>query len=259
VPHGRLRDIASHPQEAGILLDFDGTLSDIAPTPEDARPVEGAATTLEALAGWFRIVAVVSGRRAREVAGILGANVRYLGLYGREDGSGTLSDDVLAMTERLLPDVEQVAAEVPGARVEHKGAQLAVHYRAASDPDAAEEVLRKLLGKVASAHGLTLLEGKRVLELTAPGAPTKGDVVVRLATEEGLRSILYAGDDAADLEAFAAVDRLGAEGVIGAKVAVRSVETPERLLGAADLVVEGPRGLVELLRSLLQPGSGLSG
>jgi trehalose 6-phosphate phosphatase len=259
VPHGRLRDISSHPQQTGILLDFDGTLSDIAATPEDARPVEGAAATVDALAQWYRIVAVVSGRRAREVGDLLGANVRYLGLYGREDESGTLSEDVLATTERLLPDVEDVAAQVPGARVEHKGVQLAVHYRAASDPDAAERVLRKLLGAVADAHGLTLLEGKRVLELTAPGAPTKGDVVSRLAVEERLRSILYAGDDAADLEAFAAVDRLGAEGVTGVKVAVRSRETPEVLLRAADLVVEGPRGLIELLRSLLQPGRGVAG
>ncbi|HET6771008.1 MAG TPA: trehalose-phosphatase, partial [Actinomycetota bacterium] len=82
MPRDRLRDIASHRREAGILLDFDGTLSEIAPSPEEARPVQDAASTLEGLAAAFRVVAVVSGRRARDVASVLGANIRYIGLYG---------------------------------------------------------------------------------------------------------------------------------------------------------------------------------
>jgi hypothetical protein len=47
------------------------------------------------------------------------------------------------------------------------------------------------------------------------------------------------------------VDRLRADGLAGVLVAVRSAEPPEELLRLADLVVEGPRALVELLRSLL--------
>lgn len=252
VPRDRLRDVASHRREAGILLDFDGTLSDIAPSPEEARPVQDAAVTLDLLSTTFRVVAVVSGRRASDVAELLGAQVRYYGLYGLEDQEGPISEETPASIERLLPEVERAAAYVPGARVEHKGVQLAVHYRGASDPEAAARVLRERLGKVAKAHGLTVLEGKRVLELAAADGPTKGDVVSRLSAEANLRYLLYAGDDVADLEAFAAIDRLSSSGVVGMKVAVRSLETPETLLQAADVVVDGPRGLIELLRSLIE-------
>lgn len=252
VPRDGLRAFASHRREAGILLDFDGTLADIALSPEEARPARDAAVTLNLLAATFRVVAVVSGRRARDVAELLGAQIHYYGLYGLEDREGPISGEMPASIERLLPEVERAAAYVPGARVEHKGVQLAVHYRGASDPEAAARVLRERLGKVANAHGLRLLEGKRVLELAAADGPTKGDVVSRLSEEANLRYLLYAGDDVADLEAFAAIDRLASSGVVGMKVAVRSLETPETLLQAADVVVDGPHGLIELLRSLIE-------
>jgi trehalose 6-phosphate phosphatase len=252
VPRDRLRDIASHRREAGILLDFDGTLSDIAPSPEEARPVEGAAATLEELARSFRVVAVVSGRRARHVAELLGANVRYFGLYGLEDDRRSVDREVPAVIEQLLLEVQQVANQVPGALVEHKGVQLAVHYRGATDPQAAAGALRERLGMLAEAHGLVLLEGKRVLELAPGNGPTKGDVVRSLASEADLRYLVYAGDDVADLAAFEALDHLTSSGTAGVKVAVRSLETPEALMSEADVVVEGPTALIGLLRSLIQ-------
>lgn len=252
MPRDRLRDIASHRREAGILLDFDGTLSEIAPSPEEARPVENAAATLDALATEFRVVAVVSGRRAEDVARLLRANVRYFGLYGLEDDAAPLTEEVPAFMEQLLPEVRRVADDVPGTRVEHKGVQLAVHYRGAADPGAAAGVLRERLGSLAKVHGLALLEGKRVLELAPAHGPNKGDVVRSLAGEASLRYLLYAGDDVADLASFDALDRLTASGMGAVKVAVRSLETPEALLTEADVVVEGPRGLIDLLRSMIQ-------
>ena len=63
-----------------------------------------------------------------------------------------------------------------------------------------------------------------------------------------LEGALYAGDDFADLDAFAALDRLSTG--VSIKVAVSGPETPEGLIEAADMVVEGPRALVPLLREL---------
>jgi trehalose 6-phosphate phosphatase len=78
----------------------------------------------------------------------------------------------------------------------------------------------------------------------------KGEAVERLAGEHALEAVLYAGDDHADLDAFEAVDRLGMRGAVGVKVAVRGAETPDALVRAADLSVDGPSGLVDLLRQL---------
>ena len=78
----------------------------------------------------------------------------------------------------------------------------------------------------------------------------KGGAVERLARERGLDAVLFAGDDVADIDAFEALDRLSDGGMLTLRVAVRGPETPEELVRRADLAVDGPGGLVELLRML---------
>jgi trehalose 6-phosphate phosphatase len=149
----------------------------------------------------------------------------------------------------LAPTAEAVAV-VPEAWVEDKGVSIAVHYRQAPDPIAARAALAAALQGVAAGSGLEVVEGKMVLELMAAGRPLKGGAVERLVAEHDLAAALFAGDDVADLDAFSALDRLAEGGFHAVKVAVRGEETPEDLLAAADLQVEGPEGLVELLRQL---------
>jgi len=246
----RASHIAEHRDRAGILLDFDGTLSEIASSPRMAHPAPGVLDALEALRDAYAVVAVVSGRRAAEVSALLEGRVRCFGLYGLEDGDAPSESDAVSSVERILPEVRAVAAQVEGALVEPKGLQVAVHFRAAADPEEAGRLLRRALEPVARREGMTILDGKRVVELAPADGPTKGDVVRRVVGEHGLRAVLYAGDDLADLEAFSAVEELGSRGVAGLTVAVRSAETPQELLHRAGLVVEGPDGLVALLREL---------
>lgn len=247
---GPLDVLIARAERAGIFLDFDGSLSEIALTPEAAVASPGAAEALERLAARFAVVAIVSGRSAAQVRERLGdpPEVRVFGLYGLEEtGEGTPPWSARPI-EEILPSVLEVAAHIPGSLVEPKGSNLAVHYRLSPDPEGARLALMDSLGPLADVAGLRLIEGKRVVELVPSTAPSKGDVVEREGA--GLGALLYAGDDLADLEAFAAVDRLAAYGAYAVKVAVASRETPEGLLEAADLVVAGPGGLVDLLASL---------
>jgi trehalose 6-phosphate phosphatase len=233
-----LRDLAA---EAGVFLDFDGSLAEIVPRPELAEPVPGAVEVLARLVRRYRVVAVVTGRRAVELEGRLPVpGLRILGVYGLEGASADLP----------LARARSAVRVVPEAWVEDKGATLAVHYRQAPDPDRARELLRGALAPLARSAGLEVLEGKMVIELAPRDRPRKGGAVLRLARELGLRGVLYAGDDVADREAFAALDELEREGVLVLRVAVEGPETPPDLLAAADLVVAGPAGLVELLDSL---------
>jgi trehalose 6-phosphate phosphatase len=87
-----------------------------------------------------------------------------------------------------------------------------------------------------------------VLELRPRGSD-KGQALRALARERGARAVLFCGDDLGDLAAFAALRDLRAEGVPGCAVASRSPESP-KVAAAADVVVEGPPGVVELLSSL---------
>jgi len=106
------------------------------------------------------------------------------------------------------------------------------------------------LARVAADHGLEVVEGKMVVELMPADRPRKGGAVLRLAEELALRGVLFAGDDVADLEAFEALDRLRERHVLTIRVAVRGPETPADLVDAADVVVDGPSGLVRLLEDL---------
>lgn len=226
------------------MLDFDGSLSEIVARPELAAPVAGAADAVRALVPSFGLVAVVSGRPTDEVRELLGVEgVHYEGSYG-------IGVAAAAPTDLPLPAVEQAAAATPGAMVEPKGVSVAVHYRGCPDPQGARKALLLALRPVAEDSGLELIEGKMVVELVPVGSSHKGDVVARLVREVNALAVLYAGDDLPDLAAFSALDDLAGEGVSVLKVAVRGDETPTELLEAADEVVEGPFGLVELLREL---------
>ena len=231
---------------AGILLDFDGSLAPIVARPELAAPAEGVREALAALTGRYAVVAIVTGRRAEEVAELIAVpGVRYEGLYGLENSAPEL-------LFAILPEVERAAAAVPEAWVEDKGVSVAVHYRQAPDPQRARSALMAGLEPVAAGAGMVVVEGKMVLEVVPADHPMKGGAVERLAREHELRALLYAGDDHADLDAFDALDRLIGSGDVRAavRVAVRGPETPPTLLNAADVVAESPAGLVELLRTL---------
>jgi trehalose 6-phosphate phosphatase len=237
----RFRERSSH---SALFLDFDGTLSDIVARPELATPVPGAARVLGGLARGYALVAVVSGRPTEEVRRLVGVpGVSVVGLYGLEGAA--------PVDEVVRRDVEAVAGSVPGAWVEDKVASVAVHVRAAADPAAAEAELEPRLGALADAAGLVLIRGKMVLELAPPGTPGKGSVVRREARRARIERCLFAGDDVADLDGFDAMDDLRGEGKETVKVAVRTAEAPPRLVEAADVVVDGPSGLVELLTRLV--------
>ncbi len=227
---------------AAVFLDFDGSLAPIVQRPEDAQPLPEAQRVLRELAGRTGALVVVTGRPASFVTERLDVpGLEIAGLYGL-DGVRHLPADVCTA-------VEAAAAAVPGARLEDKGATLAVHIRGVPDPAAALAALRPELAELAASHGLRLMEGKLVLEL-APAGRGKGDVVREVVARTSAAAALYAGDDLADLDAFEALDELRASGLVVCKVAVGASEAPLELLDEADLIVDGPRGLLSLLGSL---------
>jgi trehalose 6-phosphate phosphatase len=239
-------------KSAGIFLDFDGTLSEIVAAPELAVLAAGAAPLLRALTEAYAVVAVVTGRPAADVRERLPVpGLAVLGLYGLED----LETASPAPRERarLLDEIRRCVRDVPGARMEDKERSVAVHYRGADDPARAARSLEERLGGVARRHGMVLLPGKMVLELAPAETPGKGALVVAAARSRHLEAVLYAGDDRADLDAFAALDRLVLEGVVAVKVGVGGAETPAELVAAADIVVNGPTGLLALLAELVEP------
>jgi trehalose 6-phosphate phosphatase len=87
------------------------------------------------------------------------------------------------------------------------------------------------------------------VELHPPVEVDKGTVVEELVG--GLPTACFLGDDVGDLPAFAALSRLAAAGRATFRVVIDSPEATEEVRRAADLVVDGPVGALELLRGLL--------
>jgi trehalose 6-phosphate phosphatase len=245
-PPPELRPLADDPGHSAILLDFDGTLAEIVARPELSHLVEGAAAVLRDACELFGAVVAISGRPTDDVRALVGVDgVRYLGLYGLESQpeAGRVPETVHAV-------VRDAAIRVTGAWVEDKGGSVAVHYRQADDADRARaELLGGLRGAIPD--GYEAIEGKMVVDVVPAGRPRKGGAVRRVVGDLHPAAALYAGDDLADLEAFEELAALRADGVHAVRIAVRGPETPTALVEAADLTVDGPVGLVELLRALV--------
>ncbi len=236
--------LAADATSAGILLDVDGTLSPIVERPELAELAAGARPVLSRLVERYRVVAAISGRTRDELEGLVDVvGVRLIGSYGL--ASGPVPADVISA-------VLAAADEVEGAWMETKGATIAVHYRATRDADAAGRLLQERLSALALPARMALVPGKYVVELVPAGLPLKEGAVDRIIQDEQLRAALYAGDDLADFLAFEALDRARGDGRLehAVKIAVRGAETPEELLAAADVVVDGPAEMIELLATL---------
>ncbi|MFJ2832808.1 trehalose-phosphatase [Streptomyces sp. NPDC087263] len=263
-PAGRagLDAILARPGHAVIGLDFDGTLAPIVADPEQARAHPDAVPALAALAPKVASVAVVTGRPAAvavEHGGFAGApgleHLVVLGHYGAERWdarTGTVSAPAphpgVATVRAELPGFLDTVGAWQGTWIEEKGRAIAIHTRRAADPQAAFEALREPLTELAGRHGLIVEPGRMVLELRPPGMD-KGVALLAHVRETAAEAVLYAGDDLGDLPAFAAVDKLRADGIPGLLVCSGSAEVAE-LAERADLVVDGPAGVVQLLRAL---------
>lgn len=246
-------------ENAGLFLDFDGTLSDIVLVPSDARPRPGVPELLQRLNEHFGCVSVISGRSALQLVDWLGPEIEIWGVHGAERsvrGEVRLTEHAQPfqeLMERVRTEAEEhiAAADLPGVVVEDKRVMIGLHFRAASDVEAARGALDALAADLAERHGLLRAGGRLAFELRPPREFSKAAVVLERARDLQLRAALFAGDDRVDLPAFDALDVLAEEGVSTLRLAVDSDEAPPELLERADLVVEGPDGAVQLLRELL--------
>jgi trehalose 6-phosphate phosphatase len=229
----RLREA---PERAAVLLDVDGTLAPIVARPEDAAVPEETRAVLRDLVARYALVGAITGRPSalgQKLVGVDGMEIA--GSHGLELAEG--ADEWRARLRKFRGTVEWP--------VEDKGLGLSYHYRTHEDPARARAELEQIAERARSA-GLRARFGRMVHELLPPLDAHKGTAVRALLQSRGLTRALFAGDDTTDLDAFGAVEELE----VGVKVAVASDEAPPELLARADLVVDGPGALVELLRTL---------
>lgn len=226
------------PEDAVLLLDFDGTLVDIAERPMDVVvPDRVPALLSRAMDRTGGRVALVSGRKIADLEAFLpdfggsligthGAETRLDGAYARADG---IDDAVVTRLQRLAADF---AALCPRFVVEDKPAGVVLHYRQAEEQAAL--AMRFMESLEAAAPGFKLQPALMAFELK-PDFVGKDVAVERILARPGYegRIPVFAGDDLTDEDAIAAVQ---ARGGIGIKIGEAETVARYRVADPASLL-----------------------
>lgn len=200
-----------------LFLDLDGTLVDIASRPEDVVAGDALKTLLRNLTDRMDgALALITGRTIESAEAVLGdAADNIAGLHGFERRfAGELTrahDDLSAVAAAIAEAKALVTSGALPARIEDKTAGLALHYR---DNPSAAPCVRRAAEALAEKHGLSVLEGKMVAELTF-GVRNKGDALAAFMQEAPFRRRIpiAVGDDVTDEDAFRAAMDAGGYGV----------------------------------------------
>ena len=244
-----LAPLVADPARSAVCTDFDGTLAPIVDEAAAARPVAGVTEVLGELAARYAVVAVLSGRPVSFIAPLVPPGVTVSGLYGLEavvDGEVIDHPDAGHWRPVVADAAAAAERDAPaGVQVERKGLSLTLHYRAV--PGSGDAV-RDWAQRAALESGLDLRLAKMSVELHPPIAADKGTALRALIDD--VAAVCFLGDDVGDLPAFATLAALAAEGVAVAGIAVAGPEAPPEVLAAADAVVDGPEGALEVLRLL---------
>jgi trehalose 6-phosphate phosphatase len=239
------------------LLDFDGTLSEIAPTPEAAILHPAAVEPLEKLSRKLALVSVVSGRSASVIHEKVGIEaIVYVGNHGAENivnGMASAESRVSESREKLKAafDYLQEQADGPGIIWEDKGFSMAVHYRLAPDTVVVERRFRKSLESTPFTDELEIFWGRMVLEMRVPTGLNKGSALRKLASEWNLASVIFVGDDTTDLDAMLELVKMRDEGKLrGLNLLVVHENSSKALLDAADYSLDSVADVGRFLQML---------
>ncbi|MGZ8997784.1 MAG: trehalose-phosphatase [Allosphingosinicella sp.] len=202
---------------AALFLDFDGTLVELAETPDAIRVKPGLGGLLERLGGRLQgRLAVISGRSLADLDRHLDCRALFVsgshGLELRPPGGEPSPIEVPPGLEAIRSAVLRFAQDKDGLLVEDKPAGIALHYRQA--PGSADEVHR-FMAALAGTWGMRVQRGAMVVELRPKGAD-KGDALRSIMAEPdfaGARPV-FVGDDLTDEHGFEAAASLEGAGVL---------------------------------------------
>jgi trehalose 6-phosphate phosphatase len=204
------RSLVSHLGETAILLDIDGTLLDLAPTPREVWVPPGLSETLNRLAERTNgALALVSGRSLNDIDLIFApAQFSAVGGHGAEmrieTGSEAVAVHAPPMDRELKRRLAAIAKLSPGILLEDKGYSLALHYRLAPHAEKAIYEAVSLIRADLPNAPIEVLPGKCVCEIKHAGF-TKATGVRELMAREPFkgRRPFFIGDDVTDETVFA--------------------------------------------------------
>ncbi len=206
------------PADAALLLDFDGTLIDIAPTPDAVVVPESLPGVLMGLrARLGGALAIITGRPIAQVDALL-PNVAFAvagehgGVIRHAPEEGSERAETLAVPVEWLEMAEALVAGFPGALVERKARGFVLHYRLAP---AAAAVFEAELRSMLTAWPHHRLQAAHMAWEVKPAGIDKGVAVARIMARAPFagRVPVFLGDDVTDEDGMRAARALGGLGL----------------------------------------------
>ncbi|MFT8717752.1 trehalose-phosphatase [Acetobacter sp.] len=204
--------------QVAFLLDFDGTLVDIAPTPEDVVVPPGLKEALLRLrAATNDALAVISGRPIDQIDALLGdvpfAVAGEHGIAIRHRPGGPIERAALPpVPSEWVRDAQELVASLPGTRLERKIGGFVLHYRGA--PEAQAQLRKAAEAWIATEGDKFHIQAAKMAWEIKPAGVDKGYAVSLLmeAAPFAGRKPVFVGDDVTDEDAIKAAVRLGGVG-----------------------------------------------
>ena len=258
-----LAPLRADPARAGILLDIDGTLAPIVRHADDAHVPEPTRAQLIAVAKRYAVVGCISGRQAQVARRIVSlGTIAYVGNHGSEllrRGRQRGRDRPRDRRARARPcarfaaDVYTTELQRLRVRAEDKRAiaALSLARRARRGRRRGRRARRRR--RAPRRRPRTSTGGARCSRCARRSRSTRAAACAACSAAATSRRRSTSATTATDLDAFDGLRELVDEGELGAAVCVgvRSDETPPELEQAADVLVDGPVGVRELLTALL--------
>lgn len=185
-----------------LFLDYDGTLIEIASSPELAKPTQTLRNVLKNLSSMPNTqVCIITGRTQSDIQRLLGElPLKLIAEHGSE------SELTASCKTEILNILNPFAALCNGSFIEEKKFAIAWHYRNAESGYLKSRELLVLLKETAANHNLKILDGNNIIELIAKTAG-KGKAVKKCLEENLPDFILSIGDDVTDEEMFEELNR----------------------------------------------------
>ncbi|MCA9832583.1 MAG: trehalose-phosphatase [Thermomicrobiales bacterium] len=232
---------------SGLFSDFDGVLSEIAPTPAAAFAHPGVADTFHRIAEDVDVAGIITGRAVDDVNRMFPIDTLTVvgnhGLEWWEQGSRhdhpAGVEAVQAIATVMAETEKQLSAQMDttGMIWENKRLSSTVHFRNVDDPAAVESALLPIVQPLADAHNLRCTFGKMIIEFRPQAHVTKGTALAQLVEQHGLRAVIFAGDDVTDVDGFRTLHELRAQGVKTLAIGVVTPDAHPDVAAYADVTV----------------------
>ena len=219
-----------------LLIDIDGTISEISSTPEKAVVTDSMRNEIIKLRERFQMVVVISGRSVKNAMAMVGVDgLLYIGNHGIEyfkDGEIYIDSEA----HKYLDDIKDISRELKNSKLsqinglvfEDKRICFSIHYRKCKSQENVHKKILEVIKQSVDRSKLKVMDGRKIVEIKPPLSIDKGFIIEKIIKNYHLHRVIYLGDDITDFDAFTKLRELRKNNnILAVSILVLSNEIPD--------------------------------